>query len=113
MLVLALPCVVLGLVYACNSEGCFQLSQLTPELPGFPADQPLYSHTAMAAVVGWFLLVLLLHVLLPGEQAQGVLLPSGRRLSYKLNGEPLHQLLLCWCVCVSVIFKAGTHTAVA
>jgi hypothetical protein len=40
----------------------------------------------MAAVVAWFVLVLLLHVLLPGEEAQGVLLPTGRRLTYKLNG---------------------------
>lgn len=99
VLVFALPCVVLGLVYACNSEGCLQLSQVlqTPLsqwslslLPGFPSDQPLYSHEAMAAVVGWFALVLLLHVLLPGDTAQGVLLPSGRRLTYKLNGEQQH-----------------------
>lgn len=96
VLVFALPCVVLGLVYACNSEGCVQLSQLfqlplsqwdLSLLPGFPSDQPLYSHEAMAAVVAWFVLVLLLHVLLPGEEAQGVLLPTGRRLTYKLNGE--------------------------
>jgi hypothetical protein len=86
LLVLALPCVVLGLVYACNSEGCLQLSRLSA-IPGFPSDQPVYSHEAMAAVVAWFALVLLLHVLLPGDQAQGVLLPTGRRLAYKLNGE--------------------------
>lgn len=90
VLVPALPFVVLGLVYACNSEGCLQLSQLSA-VPGFPSDQPLYSQEAMAAVVGWFLIVLLLHVLLPGDEAQGVLLPSGRRLTYKLNGE--QQLL--------------------
>jgi hypothetical protein len=94
LLVLALPCVVLGLVYACNSEGCLQLSQLSA-IPGFPSDQPVYSHEAMAAVVAWFALVLVLHVLLPGDQAQGVLLPTGRRLTYKLNGEqqvPLSSL---------------------
>lgn len=95
VLLFALPCVVLGLVYACNSEGCLEL---LPELsvPGFPSDQPLYSHEAMAAVVGWSLLVLLLHVILPGQQAQGVVLPTGRRLTYKLNGEggPRSLLLL-------------------
>jgi lamin-B receptor len=93
LLVLALPCVVLGLVSACNSEGCLQLSlslsDILPSIPGFPSDQPLYSHEAMAAVVGWFCAVLLLHVVLPGDTAQGVLLPSGRRLTYKLNGKEL------------------------
>lgn len=41
----------------------------------------------MLAALGWFLLVLLLHVLLPGKQALGAPLPdgSGRRLKYKLN----------------------------
>lgn len=99
LLVLALPCVVLGLVYACNSEGCLQLSQLSA-IPGFPSDQPVYSHEAMAAVVAWFALVLLLHVLLPGDQAQGVLLPTGRRLTYKLNGEQ-QRCLPCAVLCSS------------
>lgn len=85
VLTAVLPCVVLGLVYACNSEGCFELSY--PALTGFPSDQPLYSHEAMAAVIGWMSTMLLLHVLLPGEQVEGVLLPSGRKLPYKLNGE--------------------------
>lgn len=89
LLTLVLPCVVLGLTYACNSEGCLQLPDLS--VPGFPSGQPLYSHEAMAAVLGWFLLVLLLHVVLPGERAQGVLLPTGRRLTYKLNGK--HRVL--------------------
>lgn len=85
LLVLALPAVVLGLSYACNSEGCLRLPALA--LPGWPQQQPLYSHEAMAVVVGWFFLVLALHLLLPADTAQGVVLRDGRRLTYRLNGE--------------------------
>lgn len=85
VITVALPLVVLGLSYACNAEGCLQL---IPRLsvPGFPSDQALYTHEAMLAVAGWFGLVLLLHLLLPGQLAQGVLLPNKQRLQYKLNG---------------------------
>ena len=62
--------------------------QLYPKfwVPLFTPDQPIYTHTAMAAVAGWFALVLLRHLLLPGNRALGVLLPDGSRLTYKLNG---------------------------
>jgi hypothetical protein len=87
LLLVAMPLVVLSLPYACNSSGCMTL---IPQLwvPGFPPGTRLYTHEAMAAVACWFGLVLLLHLLLPGERAQGVLLPDGSRLTYKLNGGP-------------------------
>lgn len=97
LLVLALPAVVLGLSYACNSEGCLRLPSLA--LPGWPQQQPLYSHEAMAMVVGWFFLVLGLHLLLPADTAQGVLLRDGRRLTYRLNGEEAcSRACVLWCV---------------
>ena len=90
LIVLALPAVVAGLVYACNPEGCLQLWP-SLQVPGFPAGMQLYEHEAMLAVVAWFLLIFLLHKLLPGQTVQGVKLPSGGKLSYKLNGEPQPQ----------------------
>lgn len=90
LLVPALPAVVLGLVWACNESGCLSLTP-TPWAPGFPAGRSLYSHQAMAAVLGWFSLVLVLHLLLPGAHMQGVALPNRRRLTYKLNGVDFDQ----------------------
>ncbi|KAI8466239.1 MAG: sterol reductase [Monoraphidium minutum] len=91
LLVVALPLTVLALPYACNERGCMQLLP-TFWVPGFAPGQPLYTHAAMAAVAGWFGLVLLLHVLLPGRRAQGVVLPDGSRLTYKLNALPVFLL---------------------
>jgi hypothetical protein len=85
LLLLALPLTVLGLAYGCNERGCMQLLP-TFWVPGFAPDQPIYTHEAMAAVTGWFALVLLLHLLLPGKHVKGVPLPDGSRLTYKLNG---------------------------
>lgn len=84
-LLVALPAVVYALPWACNERGCLTL---WPRLsvPGFVPGQPLYTHEAAAVVVGWFGLVLALHLLLPGARAQGVELPGGGRLTYKLNG---------------------------
>lgn len=115
----ALPAVVLGLVAACNVEGCIDLALLSPwplpsassfstatlaarlrsfsaSLPGLPrAGPPLYTHEAMIACFGWFLLTLLLHLLLPGKRVQGPPLAdgSGRRLEYKLNAGSVFGLL--------------------
>eukprot|EP00878_Enallax_costatus_P039401 GHUV01045074.1.p1 GENE.GHUV01045074.1~~GHUV01045074.1.p1 ORF type:complete len:123 (-),score=7.20 GHUV01045074.1:14-382(-) len=85
LIIIALPLVVLGLSYACNANGCLQLFPYV-YVPGFPASTQLYTHEAMLAVAGWFTLVLVLHLLLPGQTAQGVELPNRRRLTYKLNG---------------------------
>jgi len=125
----ALPAVVLGLVAACNAEGCLSLAPLfsggfggggsggggaagrlaalaaslpgrlaavAASLPGWPRrGPPLYTHAAMAAALGWFALVLALHLLLPGTYAQGAPLPdgSGRTLRYKLNASSCFVVL--------------------
>ena len=48
-----------------------------------------------ALVLGWFALVLGLHLALPGKRVQGVELPGGRgRLTYKLNALPVFALIL-------------------
>jgi delta14-sterol reductase len=102
LLILAMPLVVLALPYGCNARGCLQLY---PKLwvPGFAPNQPLYTHAAMAAVAGWFGLVLALHLLLPGQRARGVVLPDGSRLTYKLNGASLGG---CCELCISKCIAA-------
>ncbi|MEW5315267.1 MAG: hypothetical protein WDW38_006709 [Sanguina aurantia] len=47
----------------------------------------------MAVITGWVLLVLSLHVVLPGLRADGVPLPNGKRLSYKLNAFSIFVIL--------------------
>lgn len=80
----ALPMVCYGLIYACNSRGCLEISSLS--LPGFPAHSQLISIEALLAILGWVAFQTILHVALPGQHVQGALLPSRERLTYKLNG---------------------------
>ncbi|KAF8070897.1 5-methyltetrahydropteroyltriglutamate--homocysteine methyltransferase [Scenedesmus sp. PABB004] len=91
-IMLALPAVVLGLSWACNADGCLSL---WPRLsvPGWPPGTQLYTHEAMVAVLGWFALILALHLLLPGQTARGVELPDKRRLTYKLNAFPVFVIV--------------------
>lgn len=86
LLVLTLPSVVYSLYFYCNSEGCLQLY---PEfkVPGFPKDAQLFTTEAMLVFLGWFFGLVALHLVLPGKRAQGVVLPNGKRLTYKFNGE--------------------------
>lgn len=84
-IVLGLPAVIYALVYACNASGCMHLAPAF-SIPGFPPGQRLFSWQALAVYVGWFALQVALHLLLPGKRRQGVVLPDGSRLDYKLNG---------------------------
>ncbi|KAG2485661.1 hypothetical protein HYH03_015633 [Edaphochlamys debaryana] len=92
VLVFVLPLVCYGLIYGCNKESCLSL---WPEfhLPSPPQNITFYSHEAMLAFVGYFLTVALLHVVLPGQRAEGVMLPNGKRLTYKLNAFRVFVLL--------------------
>jgi hypothetical protein len=91
---LGLPGVCYGLVRVCNAAGCLAPSQL-PELPPAPAG-PYASAAGFAAYGAWIALCVALHVILPGERKQGVLLADGTRLTYKLNGaSPTAERVLC------------------
>ena len=90
---LGLPGVCYFLVRVCNQGGCLAPSAL-PELP--PAPRGAYvSAQGFAAYLAWIALCVALHVLLPGERKQGVVLRDGTRLNYKLNGAQLQ--VLCGC----------------
>jgi hypothetical protein len=76
--------------------------QLWPELrlASLPANlswSTFYSHKAMLVFVAWFFGLSLMHVVLPGRRAEGVVLPNGKRLTYKLNGacSPSHTCSAC------------------
>lgn len=84
-IVFGLPAVIYALVYACNASGCMHLAPAF-SIPGFPRGQRLFSWQALAVYVGWFVLQVALHLLLPGKRRQGVVLADGSRLPYKLNG---------------------------
>lgn len=84
-IMLGLPAVCYALVYACNGSGCMHLAPRF-SIPGFPPAQRLFSWEALAVYCAWFAAQVALHLALPGKRRQGVVLPDGRRLTYKLNG---------------------------
>ena len=83
-IILGLPLVCYGLVYACNADGCMHLSPFS--IPGFPADQKFFTWEATGVFLGWMALQTALHLILPGRKVQGVQLSDGTKLTYKLNG---------------------------
>lgn len=80
-----LPAVCYGLVYACNAEGCFSLGSLS--LPGLPPQTQLISARAYVAIFVWLAFQIVVHLLLPGKHIQGTVLANGKRLTYKVNGK--------------------------
>ncbi|KXZ54584.1 hypothetical protein GPECTOR_4g649 [Gonium pectorale] len=91
ILVFVLPLVCYGLIIGCNKDSCLQL---WPDfrLPELPSSLRLYTHEATLAYLAWFFGLALLHLLLPGQRVEGVLLPNGKRLTYKLNAFRLFGL---------------------
>ncbi len=83
--------------FLCNDiSGCPVPSALSPsnltikqlkEDVGWPADgiYGLASWDASAKVLGYYLLSLILHRVLPGEEKEGVELSTGGKLKYKFN----------------------------
>ena len=84
-ILLGLPAVCYALVYACNASGCMHLAPRF-SIPGFPPGQRLFTWQALVAYCAWFAFQAALHLLLPGKRREGVVLPNGSRLRYKLNG---------------------------
>ncbi|KAK9807643.1 hypothetical protein WJX72_005150 [[Myrmecia] bisecta] len=101
-IVFGLPLVCYALVFACNAQGCLKLSDL--QLPELPAKWQLFSSEALLAYLGWFALVAALHLILPGKRQEGVVLPTGARLTYKLNG------FYCCVVTISAALYFGFYT---
>jgi len=88
---LSLPLTVWFLYFACPNKGegfCLQgvnlmgLRQMT-----LPVLSTLVDSWAIGLVLAWFAWLVALERVLPGEVAEGVVLPNGKRLPYKLNGH--------------------------
>lgn len=89
-LVVLLPIVVLALNYSCGAHGLLAVSLQPPALrlpmwEGF-ASVELFTWRATALVLCWFAFQVVLHLVLPGEEARGVKLRDGTSLAYRLNG---------------------------
>ncbi|PBP26500.1 Delta(14)-sterol reductase [Diplocarpon rosae] len=92
-----LPIAVYAATFLCNDiSGCPVPSVLSPSTltieqlkqdVGWPADgiYGLSSWDVTAKVLGYYLLSLILHRFLPGEEIDGVELSSGGKLKYKFN----------------------------
>lgn len=85
VLLVALPLVLYGLIYACNETGCLSLTPVL-SVPGFPDGSSVFSPMALFVYLAWFFGLASFHLLMPGAIAEGTLQPNGQRLKYKLNG---------------------------
>lgn len=82
LLVFALPLVCYGLVFGCNPAGCLKVWPFS--VPGF-GHMPIFEMEGLLMYFSWFALILVLHLVLPARNGQGVTLPTGSRLTYRLN----------------------------
>jgi delta14-sterol reductase len=92
-----LPIACYAATLLCNDiSGCPVPSLLSPSTltiealkqdVGWPADGiwGLASWDVSAKVLGYYLLSLILHRVLPGEEVEGTVLASGGKLKYKFN----------------------------
>ncbi|ORY80944.1 ergosterol biosynthesis ERG4/ERG24 [Protomyces lactucae-debilis] len=83
------PLLTYWLFLACTPTHC-----ATASLPILPPLQDFLTLQACGLYAAWFLLLMALYYLLPGEQVQGQPLVTGTKLSYKINGFSSLRLIL-------------------
>lgn len=84
-IMLGTPLVNFLLVYGCSAAGCLTWRS-APNMHRLFSSSQLASVEGFAALLGWLILHILLHILLPGRRAKGAKLADGTQLSYKLSG---------------------------
>lgn len=94
-----LPLLFNIMAYTCNQFGCpASWTSLEPYKAMVDPSSPMYikpiSWEAAMVYAAWFGTLVLLDVILPGEQVQGTLLRDGKtRLNYKFNGTLIISIL--------------------
>eukprot|EP01024_Parvocaulis_polyphysoides_P051525 TRINITY_DN5077_c0_g2_i3.p2 TRINITY_DN5077_c0_g2~~TRINITY_DN5077_c0_g2_i3.p2 ORF type:complete len:376 (-),score=23.95 TRINITY_DN5077_c0_g2_i3:444-1571(-) len=83
-IIVGLPIVCYGLIFLCNANGCLNLQDMI--IPQIPNNFEFFNLNAVGVVIGWFVYLIVLHLVLPGKVVQGVKLKNGDQLKYKLNG---------------------------
>lgn len=94
LLIVFMPITVYGLYFMCNENGSFHLPLEFPQWP----TTPLFTVQAFLVFLAWIAYTIVLHLLLPGERVEGIVLKNGKKLTYKLNS------LLCLCVTLVLAF---------
>ena len=86
-----LPIVIYALYFFCNKDVCFNSplsfswSQFRSTLPS--SWSSLISYEALYIYLGWMAFHVILERVLPGETAEGVALPDGKKLKYTISGH--------------------------
>ncbi|KAJ3129043.1 erg24, C-14 sterol reductase [Nowakowskiella sp. JEL0407] len=79
-----IPVIIVAIHVFCDEKvGCIPYSQL-PDFENFDIKR-LFSFTALYAILGWYGLHIILHIIIPGTWVDGTELRTGEKLKYKLN----------------------------
>ncbi|KAM5441209.1 erg24, C-14 sterol reductase [Microsporum ferrugineum] len=118
VLVFGLPVLIYIFPFLCNDiSGCpapsllspskFSLETLKTEV-GWPEDgiMGFYNTEATLYVLGYYLLSLVLQVILPGREPEGVVLACGSRHKYKFNSFSSALLMLLGCAIGTWLYGA-------
>jgi hypothetical protein len=82
-ILLGLPLLVWASAFYCNAQGW---PVIPKGLPSWADVKTSFSLEVFAVYVAWWVFQAALHVLVPGHDADGVLLRDGSRLKYRING---------------------------
>lgn len=100
-ILLGLPLLVWAASYYCNQNGW---PVIPSALPMWDDIKGTWSNEVFLVYIAWFLFQVVLHLLVPGPDVDGVQLRNGSRLKYRING---------WrCLLLTLVAAAAVHVYV-